>query len=179
VPQGPRGIANADHHAHRARRGRRSDSRVRNGRGRLSCQAVQSARIAGPDQRGAAPSGCRPDGQRHQRRDRPHLFGLADRFQAAGTAQPIRGAGGDDQRRIRPAANLLRAARPRAVARQPARSHARAQRRLIRTQHRCAGQPHSAQDRTRSAGGDHDQDGAFRRLYVHPHGGYCHPPANG
>ena len=106
-----------------------------------------------------------------QRRDRPHLSGLADRFQAARVAQSGGRAGGDDQRRIRPAANLLRAARPRAVARQPARSHPGPQRRLVRAQHRCAGQPHPAQDRARSAGRHHDQDGAFRRLHVHPHGG--------
>ena len=41
--------------------------------------------------------------------------------------------------------------------------------RLIRAQHRRAGQPHPAQNRTRSAGGHHDQDGALRRLYVHSH----------
>ena len=34
--------------------------------------------------------------------------------------------------------------------------------------HRRAGQPHPPQDRTRSAGSHHDQDGAFRRLHVHP-----------
>ena len=73
VPQGPRRIANADHHAHRARRGRRSHSRARDGRGRLPRQAVQSARIAGPHQRGAAPPGRRADRQRHQWRDRPRL----------------------------------------------------------------------------------------------------------
>ncbi len=80
-------------------------------------------------------------------------------------------AGCDDQRRIRPAVDLVRAARPGAVARQPARPHARPQRRLVRTQHRRPGQPHPAQDRAQSAGRHHDQDGAFRRLYVHPHRG--------
>jgi CheY-like chemotaxis protein len=54
--------------------------------GAVPCQTIQSARIAGPDQRGAAPPDCRPDGQPRQWRDRPHLPGLADRFQASGTA---------------------------------------------------------------------------------------------
>src|SRR6202790_4840418 len=101
---------------------------------------------------------------------------MADRFQAAGTAQSGGRACCDDQRRIRPAANLLRTARPRAVAREPARSHTRAQRRLIRAQHRRAGQPHPAQDRTRSAGSHHDQDGALRRLYVHSNRGCDRAP---
>ena len=57
--------------------------------------------------------------------------------------------------------------RPRAVARQPARLHARAQRRLVRALHRRAGQPHPPQDRARSAERDHDQDGALRRLFVY------------
>ena len=34
--------------------------------------------------------------------------------------------------------------------------------------HRRAGQPHPPQDRTRSASRHHDQDGALRRLHVHP-----------
>ena len=171
MPQDPRGIAGADHHADRARRGRRSHSRPRDGRRRLSRQAVQSARTAGPDQCRAAPAGRRADRQRRQWRDRADLSGLADRFPAARVAQSGRRAGRDDQRRIRPAAHLLRAAGPRAVARQPARSDPGAQRRLVRAQHRRAGQPHPAQDRTRSAGRHHDQDRALRRLYVHPDGG--------
>ena len=40
------------------------------GRRRLSRQAVQPARIAGADQRGAAPSGGCPHRERHRRRDR-------------------------------------------------------------------------------------------------------------
>src|ERR1700751_5708413 len=43
-----------------------------------------TARIAGPDQRGAAPAGGGPDSKRHQRRDRRHLSGMAGRFPAAG-----------------------------------------------------------------------------------------------
>src|SRR6185312_9193248 len=75
-----------------------------------------------------------------------------------------------DQRRIRPASHLLRTARPRAVARQPARPDAGPQLRLVRALDRRAGQPHSPQDRARSAGRDHDQDGALGRLHVHPCG---------
>ena len=55
-------------------------------------------------------------------------------FRLARTAQSRRRARRDDQRRIRPAANVLRAARPRAVARQPARPHPGPQRRLVRAQ---------------------------------------------
>ena len=72
--------------------------------------------------------------------------------------------------RIRPAAHPVRAARPRAVARQPARPHPGPQRRLVRALDRRAGQPHPPQDRARSAGADPDQDGAVRRLYVHATG---------
>jgi DNA-binding response OmpR family regulator len=50
------------------------------------CQAVQSARIAGTHQRGVASASGRPDGQRHEWRDRPYLSGMADRFQVAGAA---------------------------------------------------------------------------------------------
>src|SRR6202453_483119 len=169
-------MAGTDHHAHCARRGRRSHSRAGNGRRRLPFQAVQSARIAGPDQRGVARARGRPDGRRHQWPDRPYLSGMADRFQAAGAAQSGGRAGGDDQLRVRPPANLLRAAGPGAVAREPARPHPGPQRRLVRTQHRCAGQSDPAQDRVRSAGRHHDQDRAFRRLHVHPRGGPDHRP---
>ena len=95
---------------------------------------------------------------------------LADRFPPARIAQSRRRARRDDQRRVRPAADLLRAARPRAVARQPARPHAGPQRRLVRALDRRAGQPHPPQDRARSAGRHHDQDGALRRLHVHAKG---------
>ena len=167
VPQGARAIADPDHHADRARRGRRSHPRPRDGRRRLSGKTVQPARIAGPDQRGAAPAGRSLYRQRHRGRDRACVCGLADRFPAARVAQSGRRARRDDQRRVRPAADILRAARPRAVARQPARPHAGPQRRLVRALDRRAGQPHPPQDRTRSAERHHDQDGALRRLHVH------------
>ena len=125
-------IADADHHADRARRGRRSHRRPGDGRRRLSAKTIQPARIAGADQRGAAPAGRGADRERHRRRDRARVSRLADRSAAARIAQSRRRARRDDQRRIRPAADLLRAARPRAVARQPARPHAGPQRRLVR-----------------------------------------------
>jgi DNA-binding response OmpR family regulator len=68
------------------------------------------------------------------------------------------------------AANPVRAARPRAVTRQPARPHARPQRRLVRAFDRRAGEPHPPQDRARSARTHLDQDGAVRRLPVHTKG---------
>ena len=86
-------FANADHHADRARRGRRPNRRAGNGRRRLSRQAVQSARIAGPDQRGAAATGRGPDRQHHQRRNRPRLSGLADRFAGCGSCAIRRARG--------------------------------------------------------------------------------------
>ena len=57
-------------------------------------QAVQPARIAGPDQRRAAPPGRRTDRQRHQGRDRARVSRMADRFPAARVAQsrPARGS---------------------------------------------------------------------------------------
>ncbi len=57
VPQGALGGTDAHHHADRARRGRRPHRRPRDGRGRLSAEAVQPARAARPHQRGAAPPG--------------------------------------------------------------------------------------------------------------------------
>ena len=168
VPQGARGVADADHHADRARRGRRSHPRPRDGRRRLSGQS-RSTRAncwrastrccaARPPPRPPAPSKARP---------RWRFAGWRIDFRAARIAQSGRRARRDDQRRVRPAADVLRAARPRAVARQPARPHARPQRRLVRALDRRAGQPHPPQDRARSAGCHHDQDGALRRLYVH------------
>ena len=86
-------IADADHHAHRARRGRRPHSRPRDGRGRLPRQAVQSARIAGADQRGAAPPGRRPDRQRHQWRDRARLPRAGGSISACGNCAIRRARG--------------------------------------------------------------------------------------
>src|SRR6185312_11479144 len=168
VPQGTGGITDADHHAHRPRRGCRPHRRAGDGRRRLSAKALQPARAAGADQRRAAPADRGPARERDRRRRRAHLRRLAHRSSPARIAQSGRRARGDDQRRIRSAADLLRARRPRAVARQPARLHARAQRRLVRALHRRAGQPHPPQDRARSAERDHDQDGALRRLFVYP-----------
>ena len=167
VPQGSRGIADADHHAHRARRGCRPHRWPRNGCRRLSRKALQSARTAGADQCGAAPPG-RGAGSRAPPRARVRSPSRAGgSISACANCAIRRRARRDDQRRVRPAADLLRAAGPRAVARQPARPDAGAQCRFVRALDRRAGQPHPPQDRARSAGCNADQDRALRRLSVH------------
>ena len=57
-----------------------------------------------------------------------------------------------------------------AVARSAARIDARPQLRLVRSQHRRAGEPDPSQDRSRPGRRADDQDGALRRLHVHAGG---------
>ena len=67
-----------------------------------------------------------------RRRDHARFRGWRIDLAPARAAQSRRRAGRGDQRRVRSAADVLRAARPRAVARQPARPHAGPQHRLVR-----------------------------------------------
>ena len=89
-------VAGADHHADRARRGRRPHSRPRNGRRRLSREALQPPRTVGAHQCRAAPAGRGADRQRRDGRNRVDLPGLADRFPPARVAQSGRRSRRDD-----------------------------------------------------------------------------------
>jgi CheY-like chemotaxis protein len=89
-------------------------------------------------QRSAAPAGGRDHGERDRGCQRTEFSRLANRLPSARAAQSRGRTRRHDQRRRRPAPHLLRTARPRALSRQPARSDAGPQRRLIRTLHAMA-----------------------------------------
>mmetsp|Transcript_21671 Transcript_21671/g.84406 ORF Transcript_21671/g.84406 Transcript_21671/m.84406 type:complete len:326 (-) Transcript_21671:2195-3172(-) len=98
-PAARRQRQHAHHHADRQGRGRGPHRRPGGRRGRLSRQALQSARTAGPHQRGAAPPpAARSPGRAEQGADDRHLRPLRVRPRAAPADQERRAAAADHRR---------------------------------------------------------------------------------